>query len=52
MNRPTKINETTHVHKFQIMKKSLKTGDLALNYFRSLKEMEATVSPRTGDKSA
>lgn len=52
MNRPTKINETTHVHKFQIMQKSLKTGDLALNYFRSLKEMEATVSPRTRDKSA
>lgn len=52
MNRPTEINETTHVHKFKHMQKYLKTGDLALNYFRSLKEMEATVSPRAGDKSA
>lgn len=34
------------------MQKYLKTGDLGLNYFRSLKEMEATVSPGTGDKSA
>lgn len=52
MNRSTKINETTHVYKFKHMQKHLKTGDLALNYFRSLKEMKATVSPRTGDKSA
>lgn len=52
MNRSTKINETTHVYKFKHMQKYLKTGDLALNYFRSLKETKATVSPRTGDKSA